>query len=165
MKAKELPPLEVLKELLYVKDGKLYWKVDRGTLKTKDKEAGYCHRDGYRRVKINSHSYLSHRIIYSLTHNVTLAPVLQVDHINRDKKDNSLENLRVVNHRENCYNRVRKNKVAGVYYDKRRPNRPWGAVIILENKKLHIGTYSTKEEAIEARLQAEKEHGIYIYRE
>ena len=165
MKAKELPPLEVLKELFYVKDGKLYWKVRRRGVRKG--EAGCYHPDGYRRVGINSSYHLSHRIIYCLYHNVMITPDDYIDHINRDKSDNSQENLRIANHRENCYNRVRKNKhgVAGIAYVERNTNRPWRAVINIGGKQHHIGVYATKEEAIEARLQAEKEHGIYIYRE
>ena len=167
MKVKELPPLEVLKELLYVKDGKLYWKVDRGGHTVRDREAGCRDVRGYRRLKIGNNRYYSHRIIYCLYHNVMITPDDYIDHINRDRLDNSIENLRAVSISQNCYNRVNKNKhgATGIAYDGRSKSRPWRATLFHEEKQLYIGMYGTKEEAIEARLQAEKDLGIYIYRE
>jgi len=167
MKVKELPPLEVLQELFYTKEGKLYHKVNPRYRNLKDKEAGYLGTGGYFCTKINRETYLIHRILYCLYHNVTITPDEYIDHKNRDPLDNRKENLRIVSLRENCYNSSRKNKhnATGISFDKRCTNRPWRSAIYLEGKRHHIGSYATKEEAIEARLQAERDLGLYIYRE
>jgi hypothetical protein len=167
MKPKELPPLEVLQELFYVESGKLYWRVNKGNRGKKDKEAGYRQKGGYRSVEIDGVPYLTHRIIYCLYHSVLITPDDYIDHKNRDKEDNTEDNLRKVSFSENSYNKSGKNnkhEVTGISYDARHKSRPWRAVIYIERKSKHLGNYSTKEEAVEARLQAEKDLGVFIYR-
>lgn len=80
-----------------------------------------------------------------------------IDHINRDKKDNRKENLRVCTARENCINRgMLKNNTSGtmgVCFDKSR--NKWTATIVINNKNKHLGRYENIEDAIIARLKAE----------
>ena len=51
--------------------------------------------DGYLRIDIEKKHYLFHRIIYK-AYNPNMDDTLQIDHINRLKNDNRLENLEFV---------------------------------------------------------------------
>ena len=72
-----------------------------------------------------------------------------VDHINHDRLNNRKSNLRVCTQQQNLMNK----KCTGITYDKNRSK--WLARITIDNKQKYLGYYETKEEAIEARRQAE----------
>lgn len=87
---------------------------------------------------------------------------MDIDHLNRNTKDNRLENLRVVTHAENMFNRKRqinnKSGVTGVYFSENR----WISQIYVKGRKITIGRYKSKEDAIQSRQQAEKEYYGYL---
>jgi hypothetical protein len=82
------------------------------------------------------------------------------DHINRKRYDNRKENLRMCSQQDNTQNRsVGKNNtsgVIGVVYIKR-SNR-WTAYLNYHKKRINLGSYENKEDAIVARLNAEVEY-------
>jgi len=87
-----------------------------------------------------------------------------VDHINNDKLDNNVENLRWATLNENQYNRkINKNntsKVKGVCFDKNR--NKWRAHMKIDGISIHIGSYNTLGEAKEARVKRANEvFGVY----
>jgi hypothetical protein len=74
---------------------------------------------------------------------------LVVDHIDNDKKNNNLKNLRVMSNRENCSkDRVGSSKYTGVYFHKARGK--WMAKIQLNGKYIYLGSYINEEDAAEA---------------
>ena len=79
------------------------------------------------------------------------------DHIDRNELNNRKCNLRPANNSEQCQNRNKfKNNasgVAGVHYDKRKDK--YIVRIQINNRRIIIGRYNSKEEAIKARLKAE----------
>lgn len=83
---------------------------------------------------------------------------LVMDHINRNKLDNSRENLRHCTQQQNSWNNTRKktNKsgCSGIYWDKTKMK--WQAAITVNYKKKFLGYYKNKDDAINARLEAEK---------
>lgn len=63
----------------------------------------YCGR-GYLEIKIDGRAYKAHRLAWLYTHNEW--PPILLDHRNRDKKDNRIDNLRPASHAENSRNSV-----------------------------------------------------------
>lgn len=78
-----------------------------------------------------------------------------VDHINGDAFDNRKSNLRIVSQHHNMFN-IRKNKIVGV---KKMPYKKnsFQAIIMKDYKTIYLGTFSTFEEAVLARLKGERE--------
>ena len=96
---------------------------------------------------------------------------IEVDHIqhpprNEHKVDNRKSNLRIVAHADNAKNHVIQinnvSGISGVHYCER--DGKWIARIGVNNERIHLGSFDSKEEAIKARERAEiKYYGEYRY--
>jgi predicted GNAT family N-acyltransferase len=71
----------------------------------------------------------------------------QIDHINGNRLDNNINNLRLVSNQQNSFNRTR---ARGYTWNKR--NKNWNAQIMLNGKHIHLGCYTTEDEARKAYL-------------
>lgn len=91
-------------ECFEYRDGTLYWRSATHPNKQylADKPAGSMHKTGYRHVTWMGKVHKVHRLIF-LLHHGHLPP--EVDHINGDRADNRIENLRAANRSENQCNR------------------------------------------------------------
>lgn len=116
---------------------------------------------GYRTGRIDGKQYLAHRMVWALHHGVW--PTGQIDHINGDRGDNRVTNLRVVSNTQNARNatlsKSNKSGVTGVWWDARR--NYWCAEIKVNRRKIHLGYFSTLEEAATVRKQAEARYGFH----
>tara|TARA_R110002020_G_scaffold355644_1_gene568328 strand:- start:7 stop:504 length:498 start_codon:yes stop_codon:yes gene_type:complete len=84
-----------------------------------------------------------------------------VDHINRNKIDNSLSNLRWVTYYENAKNKSSKKNSSSRFVGVRKTDNkknPYRVETTHLGKKFHIGYYETEEEAHEAYKEFNKEH-------
>ena len=117
--------------------------------------AGTKQPDGYIGITFNGVKYKAHRLIFMLE--MGYEPFM-VDHINGNRSDNRLLNLRAVDSSENaknCSMSVRnKSGVTGVFYHKGQDK--YHSSIRVERKSYHIGSYPTLEEAKAARKAVEK---------
>lgn len=146
---------ETLRELFEYKDGNLYWKfkthksgVNRiGTI------AGCITVEGYRLIKVNRIIWLAHRLIF-MYHNGFFPET--IDHINKNKSDNRIENLREATYSQNNANRsIHKNNNSGLKgVFKRKDRNLWMAKVNLNGKRVYIKSFRTKEEAYEAYKKA-----------
>lgn len=112
-------------------------------LTTKDKH-------GYLVGSLDNHNVKTHRVVWAYIHGAW--PEGDLDHINGDKSDNRIENLRVVTHAENMRNmKAPKNSVdeIGIYKD---PHYESYQVKI--GHSLHVGRWGTLAEAKAARHAA-----------
>lgn len=115
----------------------------RGTI------SGTDHCRGYRRLRVDGRNYLAHRLAWFYIHGRW--PSAQVDHKNRDRADNRIDNLREASARQNAVNRAPRGPwPKGVYF---RPEKgKWVAKINEAGKHFHIG-YFTSPEAASAAYQ------------
>ena len=125
------------------------------------REAGYLQPDGYRYVTLLGFRYVAHRLIWVYVHGYL--PANQLDHINRNRSDNRLLNLREVTAAENKQNlgisSKNKSGFRGVSFDK--DNNLWRASISVNNKPVNLGRYPTILEASKAyALAAKKYHSF-----
>ena len=88
---------------------------------------------------------------------------LVIDHINGNYRDNRIVNLRLVTTAENSRNRSlpRNNKSGHQGVNKDSPTRKWRAFIYVDKKRIHLGMFTKKEDAIAARKAAEIKYGFH----
>jgi len=128
-----------------------YWKIVENT----DND-----EDGYNIIRINGRGIKRHRLIaycFLGLENIVGEKnnVNCIDHIDNNKLNNSVANLRITTHQGNMFNRP---TTKGYYWDKQR--NKWRATIGLNGKIIYLGYYNTEEEAHQAYLTAKKEYHI-----
>ena len=134
-----------LNELFEYKDGELFWKVDRGAVKCKGKKAGAVNQ-GYR--IINSAAiggYMPvHRVIWVM-HNGDAPECL--DHINGNKLDNRIENLRPATRSQNGFNitAMTTNNSGAKNVSWRGDTNKWRVTLMVSGNKMSFGHYDDLE--------------------
>ncbi len=106
--------------------------------------AGCIKPTGYRHVCVDGRMYQAHRLVWMYHHGKF--PDLEIDHINRVRNDNRIENLRDVSRTANSANRDRPNKTGYVGVSKLSKKRFQTHISIFGNK-VHLGFFTTPEEA------------------
>lgn len=116
------------------------------------KLATQLHRSGYLRVRMQTRAFTAHRVCWAMCYGEW--PEKQVDHINGDRTDNRICNLRLADNSENQQNRPSKSwgitGLRGVTVKKGR----FISRIKVDGKFTHIGTFDTAEQAHAAYLAA-----------
>lgn len=171
---KPLPDVERLNELLLYcpESGNLTWK-DRLATSFHDiplesaykaakhwasrfsgKQAGSRRKDGYVMICIDGVNHMAHRIVWKITNGHD--PVY-IDHIDGDKGNNRITNIRDVSHVVNMKNKSlyksNKSGVPGVEFHKR--DCVWVAKIGVDGSQVQLGAFETASEAIAARIAGE----------
>ena len=139
--------------LLMFKNGKAfrwskcgYWKFIHNTANT---------REGYNQIVLgrkedkNLQLFYRHRLMgYAFLNLDINDSKSQIDHIDGNRLNNNINNLRIVNNQQNHFNRT----TAKGYYTT--PNNKYMAQIGTNYKVINLGTYDTEEEARQAYLNA-----------
>ena len=130
--------------------GVISWSKTSGPRSQKGAEAGWS-QAGYRRIQADGEMYMSHRVAWLLAYGDW--PFAQIDHIDGNRTNNRLENLREASHLENMKNKktytTNKSGVVGVYWAADREK--WRARIGGKN----LGAHSSIEAAATERREAE----------
>jgi len=144
---------DYLHQIFKYKDGELFW-IKNG------KKVGSNHPKGYRQTSLNKKAYLVHRLIYMMFYGYMPN---EIDHVNGQRADNKIENLRPANSKNQQNAKIRKDNkfgVKGVYWFKEL--QKWKVDIGICGKRKYIGVFKDLElaelVAIEAR---DKYHGKF----
>lgn len=109
---------------------------------------------GYIEIGVDRQRHYAHRIAWAMHFGEW--PSTYIDHINGDKADNRISNLRLASNSENMANaparKTSKTGVRGVH----RGRTGWSAQLTVNGKARHLGTFNTIEEAQEAYSSAAK---------
>ena len=156
---------QLLESLFDYKDGHLYWKIKPADHINEGTKAGFLCKDGYLMVRYKKKSYMLHRLIW-VFHGKELPKSL--DHIDGNKQNNRIENLRVATFSQNSHNtKKRITNTSGhknVTWNKQA--KKWQVGLKIQGKFINIGCYKDLElaglVAKEARI---KYHGEYARHE
>lgn len=147
-----------LRELLdYCPDtGVFTWRVRAAKCVKVGDVAGRFDAYGYWRIQIDGRKHLAHRLAWLYT--TGEFPPDQIDHINGDRSDNRIANLRAATDAENKHNRRKPNSNTTSGYLGVSPRYgKFRAQIWLDGKGKHIGSFGSPEEAHAAYLKAKRE--------
>ena len=103
-KYREMPDIGLLKEILKYEPntGNFYWKTDRNHSVIIGSIAGSQHPGGYWTIGINGKNYAAHRLAWFYVYGTW--PQKHLDHINGNRADNRIENLREATRSQNMQN-------------------------------------------------------------
>lgn len=134
--------------------GGLYWiAAKRPCFRNKIGQlAGSSSGRGYLTVSLLGHKFGVHRIVW-LMHHGSL-PLSMLDHMNGDRIDNRIENLRLVTVAQNVWNRVRAGNELGTGVADNGHGRYVARLQLPEGAKAYLGTYDTAIEAAAAYVGA-----------
>jgi hypothetical protein len=115
--------------------------------------------NGYLNIGLDYNVYRAHRLAWLYVHGSW--PDGQIDHINGDKLDNRISNLRVATTSQNKQNMrkarsdSRSGLIGATWYSK---YGKWRAAIQVDGKKRHLGYFDTAEEAHKAFIEQKRLH-------
>lgn len=158
----EITHSELLATLDYNQEtGEFSWARDSRRVR-KGQRAGSLDVHGYLQINLGCGRVMKlHRLAWFYTHGEW--PNGQIDHINHNRTDNRLANLRVVDTKENHRNRPlqssNKTGFHGVSFCKNTGR--YRSTINVSGKQMHLGRFDTIAEAALARATANVEHGFH----
>jgi hypothetical protein len=119
------------------------------------------HIYGYLYVGIDGKAYRAHRLAWLYVHG--RFPLGEIDHVNHDRADNKIANLREVTSQENSRNAAKginnTSGFVGVTWEK--ANSTWRSYIQVNRKRINLGSFQNKQDAIAAREAANIKYGFH----
>ena len=141
--------------------GLFIWSVDRSKGTKAGALAGTLVK-GYILISIKKKKYSAHRLAWLYMYGEF--PKDQLDHINHDRADNRIDNLREVSNHDNRKNMGLDSRntsgTTGVFWRKDR-NR-WSARIGVDGEFLSLGSFVKYSDAVDARKNAEALYGFHL---
>jgi len=156
---------ERLRELLRydAETGTLWWIARIGSV-VPGQQAGKAGNRGYVKLKIDRVYCVAHRVAWVLHHGHPIPRGMQIDHINGDRGDNRIANLRLATGSQNKWNapahKTNRSGFKGVTLHK--ASGLWVATIKANTTRHHLGYFRTPEQAHAAyKAAADRLHGEF----
>jgi hypothetical protein len=151
MSNKSITQYELKSQLSYDENTGIFTRI----IKTNNRrfvgeKAGFIAKDGYLKIGINRVSYPAHCLAWLYVYGEY--PKLTIDHINLNKQDNKISNLRLATDEQQTFNKTKykNNKcgLKGVFFVKN--NNKFRAMATLNKKKIHLGYFTNAIDAFNA---------------
>lgn len=150
---------ERLKQLVsYNPETGLFTRLIATSRSTKvGEQIGTIHRSGYIYAMLDYETFSAHRLAWFYVHGKM--PKYDIDHINGNKTDNRISNLRDVKMQVNMQNERKPRKTntsgyLGAYFRKER--NKWVALLTVDGKQKRFGSFNTPEEAHQEYLRVKR---------
>lgn len=136
-------------------EGTISWKKTKSLKKIVGRAAGGKDANGYMRTQLNRKPLYMHHVVWCMENNEwPPSTKYQIDHINGNRSDNRISNLRLVSQRDNLLNTFvhRGGRLPGCSFNI--GNKKWLSQILIKGKRVHIGYFKTEKEAHEKYMAA-----------
>lgn len=114
---------------------------------------------GYKRGAIFNRNVKAHQVAWAMHYGEW--PERSIDHLNSDRADNRIENLRIAAHKDNQRNQKRRRDNASGHTGVYKVGKKWVAKIKVDYKSITLGTFEDINDAIAARKAAEVEYNFH----
>lgn len=154
---------DLVRSMFTYRDGDLWWRQKTSNRVDTNRPAGNISAtDGYRRIGLKGHSYRAHRLIWM--HVYGRWPNGEIDHIDGNRLNNHIENLREVTRHQNGRNLAKKSSNTsghkGVTWSKAAGK--WAAQISPNRRNVHLGLFDCPAAASFAyQIASDKHFGEY----
>ena len=157
MNIKELPTFDYISEVLEYDEetGDFTWKISPSRAVKAGDKAGGKTKNGYIVIGYKGEVWLAHRLAWLMS--VDEDPKQLIDHIDEDKTNNRIDNLRIL---DNSTNIARSREP--ICCAKQAWNGRYQAVYTVAGVKYYLGTYDTKEEASRIGREARREARLLL---
>lgn len=126
---------EYAHSLFDYKDGSLYWKVQKAPHVKIGARVGSPEVNGYETVYVDGRNWRIHRLVFLMQYGYLPK---NIDHINGNRKDNRIDNIRSADDAQNAHNQaMRSDNVSGVKGVSWNNDRQKWAVRVNHNKKTY----------------------------
>ena len=142
-------------------DGGLYWKNPTHGKAVKGSKAGFINEIGYYQISIYGKKFREHQIVYLMKNGFIPK---EIDHINGNRTDNRIENLREATRTQNMYNKpaYKSNTSGSKNVSWKAKINKWQVAISYEGKRKYLGVFEDFEFAELVATEARnKYHGEY----
>ena len=128
-----------LERIIFDKNGR--------SIKNNEKFMTLCNKKGYKRVSLYKEcvrlSKYVHCILWEAFVGEIGYPDKMIDHIDGNRANNRIDNLRIVNARTNCHNKKNNSEFIGV----RKEYNKYRATIKIKSQAYNLGSFNSPEEA------------------
>ena len=134
--------------------GEFRWRINASPRVLAGSVAGTVNDKGYLVIRYKGKVYKAHRLAWLII--TSSLPSGEIDHVNGNKLDNSISNLRIASREQNNRNvGLRSDNTSGFKGVRwSNPNKKWHANISVAKKRIHLGFFEKKEDAVEAYRKA-----------
>jgi hypothetical protein len=141
---------EFLEDRFEYKDGHLFYRQSTGNAR-QGRQAGTISTSGYIHIMINGRLYHEHTLIFFLHYGYFAK---EIDHIDHNKINNHIENIREVNRSQNRANSKKRkgcsSKFKGVFRHCDSCKKPWRSQIEINGHQNRLGDFAIEEDAARA---------------
>lgn len=148
--------------------GTFIWKIRASRAVKPGDIAGSLNKNGYLLIKVRKYIYRAHRLAWFYFYGQR-PPIeaYRIDHIDGNKLNNAIKNLRAVSNAKNTRNHKmyshNTSGITGVYFNEQ--SQKWCAQIHTNGKQIHLGSFHFFEDAVKAREAAEIKYGYAVRKE
>ena len=148
---------EIIEKYFYYcyESGNFIWKVNRGNGR-KNSPAGNLRSDGYLRIQLFGKNYYAHVLVWVYFYGKFSD--FDIDHIDGNRANNKIQNLREATRNQNCQNQKKQNKNKKIKLGVTlKDNKYFVARIRKDGVLYNIGSYKTEDDAYKAYLKKKRE--------